>query len=78
MVHYLIFAKPDMKSINEIYGKNYENEIAQIKLFRRTLDNSLRLARIINERCNNMRRRGLLPPPLAKEREYVLIKILKF
>jgi len=21
MVHYLIFAKPDMKSINEIYGK---------------------------------------------------------
>jgi hypothetical protein len=30
MVHYLIFTKPDMKSINEIYGKIIKNEITQI------------------------------------------------
>ena len=49
MAFYLIFAKPNMSSIKELYDKIVKNEIAQIKPFGKAMNHSLRLARIIDE-----------------------------
>jgi hypothetical protein len=74
MAHYLILAKPYMKSINELYEKLMKNEITQIKPFGKAMNHSLRLARIIDESTVGWEEEDYCNPPLAQEREYVLDK----
>ncbi len=74
MAHYLVFAKPDMKSIKELYEKIMRNEISGIKPFGKAMNHSLRLARIIDENTVAWEEEDYCNPPLAQERAYVLDK----
>jgi hypothetical protein len=74
MAFYLIFAKPNMSSIKELYDRILKNEIAQIKPFGRAMNHSLRLARIIDEETIAWEEEDYCSPPLAQEREFVLDK----
>ena len=74
MAHYLIFAKPNMKLIDELYEKLIRNEITQIKPLGRAMNHSLRLSRIIDENMIVWEEEDYCNPPLAQEREYVLDK----